>query len=101
MSLRALERVAALRLLVLLYHKGKMSIQQLRNELDASGLAIYNSIEALKKINLIYDEYEEHFPRRRLVSLTPLGRKIAEHLIEIEKLLTETGKGGEGGGGSR
>ena len=94
MSLRALERVAALRLLVLLYHKGKMSIQQLRNELDASGLAIYNSIEALKKINLIYDEYEEHFPRRRLVSLTPLGRKVAEKLAEIEAILA--GKGGEG-----
>ena len=98
MSLRALERVAALRLLVLLYRKGKMSIHQLRNELEASGLAIYNSIEALKKVDLVHDEYEEHFPRRRLISLTPLGQKVAEHLIEIEKLLAkaEAGRGGEG-----
>jgi len=97
MSIKALEQTAAIRLLILLAREGKMPILKIRYMLDASGSAIYNAIRKLSEAGLVHDEYEEHFPRRRLISLTPLGQRVAEHLIEIEKLLSEAGRGGEGG----
>ena len=72
-------------------------MSELKNNIDASNVAIYNATEILKKAGLVHDEYEEHFPRRRLVSLTPLGRKVAEKLAEIEAILAEKGGGGQDG----
>jgi len=87
MSLKVLEQIAAPRLLVLLAKRGKMSITELRSSLDASGMAIYNAIKKLSQAGLVNDEYEEHFPRRRLISLTEKGRRVAELLAQIEAVL--------------
>jgi len=41
----------------------------------------------LKNQGLIKDEQEGKFGGRRYIWLTETGKKIAEHLLEIEKLL--------------
>ncbi len=87
MSVRALEQTAAIRLLLLLAKHGKMSMLDIRYHLDASNTAIYNAIKKLSKAGLVNDEYEEHFPRRRLISLTEKGRRVAELLAQIEAVL--------------
>lgn len=38
-------------------------------------------------MGLIQEELEQEFPRRRLISLTEKGRKVAELLKEIEDQL--------------
>lgn len=94
MSVKVLEQTAAVRLLLLLARKGKMSMIEIRNSLEASNVAIYNAIKKLREAGLIDDKHEDRFPYRRLVELTPLGREVAELLARIEELLAE--KGGEG-----
>ncbi|MCS7373830.1 MAG: winged helix-turn-helix transcriptional regulator, partial [archaeon GB-1845-036] len=47
----------------------------------------YNALKILHDNGLIAEEREEDFPRRRLISLTEKGRKIAKLLVEIEKIL--------------
>jgi len=38
-------------------------------------------------MGLIQEEFEETFPRRRLISLTEKGKKVAEKLEEIENMI--------------
>ena len=89
MSIRALEQTAAIRMLLFLARQKKASIMELARNLDASNVAIYNAIKKLSEAGLVNDEYEDHFPRRRLISLTEKGRRVAELLAQIEAVLEE------------
>ena len=73
--------------MVYLLRKRKASRTDLKNDIDASQQAIYNSLPTLKKCGLINEISEEVFPRRKLITLTEKGVKVAEHLAEIEKIL--------------
>ena len=74
-----------------------MSITELRDNLEASGMAIYNAIKKLADAGLVAEERENHFPYRRWIVLTPLGQRVAEKLAEIETILAERGGGGQDG----
>jgi len=88
-GLDALEQTALPRILVYLLRKKKASRTDLKNDIDASQQAIYNSLPILKKCGLINEISEEVFPRRKLITLTEKGMRVAEHLAEIEKILME------------
>jgi len=87
MSLSKLEQTAALRILVLLKKREKASRTQLRQQIDASIDAIYNAIAKLKDLGLINESGREKFPFTVEVSLTEKGRKVAELVANLEKVL--------------
>jgi DNA-binding MarR family transcriptional regulator len=89
MSISDLEQTTALRILVYLLKRGAASRTDLRRDIDASVAAIYNALPKLRKLGLIKEEGKESFPFTIHVSLTEKGKKVAEHLEEIERILTE------------
>jgi len=87
-SLKVLEQTCAPRILVLLFRKKEpLTISALRRMINSSQDALYNALKLLYDNGLIAEEREEDFPRRRLISLTDRGRKVAELLVEIERIL--------------
>jgi len=65
----------------------KKHIYQLIDELNLSPGTVNKNVALLEEENLVATETEDKFPRRRYVSLTDKGRKIAEHLEEVRKIL--------------
>ncbi|MEM4213931.1 MAG: winged helix-turn-helix transcriptional regulator [Candidatus Methanomethylicaceae archaeon] len=74
-------------LLITLLKYGKLSLLELREKSDLSNQTVYNNARRLKELGLIQEELEKEFPRRRLISLTEKGRKVAEKLEEIEIII--------------
>jgi len=54
---------------------------------DLNRQTIFNNVRVLLKEGLVTEKKEEGFPPRRLISLTEKGRKVAEKLEEIERVL--------------
>jgi DNA-binding MarR family transcriptional regulator len=74
-------------LMITLLKYGRLSLLELREKSDLSNQTVYNNVKRLLEMGLIQEELEETFPRRRLISLTEKGRKVAEKLEEIEEEL--------------
>jgi len=87
MSLSKLEQTAALRILALLHKKERASRTDLRQQIQASIDAIYNAVPKLKDLGLINEESREKFPFTVEISLTQKGRRVAELVVDIEKML--------------
>ncbi|MCX8181648.1 MAG: helix-turn-helix transcriptional regulator [Candidatus Methanomethyliaceae archaeon] len=83
-SLELLEQTSACRVLVYLSRNNKSAVSDILNKGDFSQTSLYNALRKLKDAGLIQEELENEFPRRRLISLTEKGRKVAEKLEEIE-----------------
>lgn len=66
---------------------GQKHIEQLIDETGFGPSTIDRNVTVLEKAGLIKTEMEDKFPRRRFVSLTGKGRKVAEHLEEVRKIL--------------
>lgn len=84
-----LEQTGSIRIILFINKKGASTLTDIKNGVDCSISAIYNALRKLKDAGLIQEELEQEFPRRRLISLTEKGRKVAEKLEEIERLLGE------------
>jgi DNA-binding MarR family transcriptional regulator len=69
--------------------EGQKHIEQLIDETGFGPSTVDRNITVLEDAGLIKTETEDKFPRRRFVSLTDKGRKIAEHLNEVRKILEE------------
>ena len=50
-----------------------------------------NRFNELEKAGLIRIDYEQNFPFSEYVYLTEKGRKIAEYLLQIKKIMEENG----------
>jgi DNA-binding MarR family transcriptional regulator len=74
-------------LMITLLKYGRLSLLELREKSDLSNQTVYNNVKRLLEMGLIQEELEETFPRRRLISLTEKGKKVAEKLEEIEEEL--------------
>ena len=65
-----------------------MYLTKLHQDLGKGSMSTLNMrLLELKNQGLIKDEQESKFGGRRYIWLTETGKKIAEHLLEIEKLL--------------
>jgi len=78
-----------IRVLLVLAREDKIPVSIIVERAKSSPNAVYNALRKLIQSGLISEEREEDFPRRRLISLTDRGRKVAELLVEIEKVLIE------------
>lgn len=85
--LKALEQTSLPRILVYLLEKGRASRTDLKRDVEASQQAIYNALPLLLKNGLVEEIQSTSFPYKIEIELTEKGRKVAEHLIEIEKIL--------------
>lgn len=74
-------------LLITLLKHDRLSLNELREKSELSNQTVYNNAKRLVEMGLIQEELEKEFPRRRLISLTEKGRKVAEKLEEIERVL--------------
>ena len=87
MPLSDLEKAAALQILAYLNKKGEASRTDLRQNIDAAIKTIYSTLRVLMKLSLIEEISLERFPFTVKIRLTEKGQSIAEHLVEIEKIL--------------
>lgn len=75
-------------LISLLNNKGKMFVTELKKEIGKGSMSTLNTrLIELKNQDLIKDETEAKFGGRRYIWLTDKGKKVAKHLLEIEKTL--------------
>jgi len=82
------ELTAVIRLMIFLYrHPGSNTTKILKSS-TAGQKAFYSAKKYLEENNLLEVEIKKMLPSGPLYSLNEKGRKIAEHLTEIEKLLT-------------
>ena len=75
------------KLLIALLDGEKMYITELQQKARVSRSAVYTAIRKLMERNLIVVEEMDRFPFQRFIKLTDRGKRIAELLVEIEKLL--------------
>jgi len=67
--------------------EGEKHVERLIEETNLSSGTIDKSLRTLEEEGLIETKQEERFPRRRNISLTEKGAKIAHHLDEVRKIL--------------
>jgi len=86
--LKTLEQTSLPRILVYLLEKGRASRTELKRDITASQQAIYRAIPLLQRNGLIKEIQSDGFPYKIEIELTQKGRLVAEHLVEIERLLS-------------
>ena len=75
-------------LITLLRQNGKMYFTELKKEIGKGSMSTLNMrILELKNQGLIKDELESKFGGRKYIWLTDKGKKIANYLLEIERML--------------
>lgn len=87
MSLVDLEKVTALQILAYVSVKRAATRTDLRRNIKGVMETIYSSLKVLDELGLIEEKESASFPFPKEVYLTEKGRRIAEHLVEIEKIL--------------
>jgi len=85
--LEALENTYALRILSVLIKKGPMFRSILYTTISKSTGAPRNRVDELIELGILEEKVSEVAPYSKTVSLTPLGRRVAEKVAEIEEIL--------------
>ncbi|MHA1506711.1 MAG: hypothetical protein ACTSR0_05990 [Candidatus Asgardarchaeia archaeon] len=88
-SLKYLEQRGILRSLLIIAEKDRVKTTELLNELRKFGIgqdAMYSSIKNLEKLGLIRREVRD-YPMTRYIIITEKGKKVAEELKRLEKML--------------
>jgi len=89
--MRILEGQAGnLRFLIYLSNVDEANFQSIVEGLPLTGRSLYSFIDKLKELELIDIRTDRSsYPTRNMIPLTEKGRKVAECLKKIEKLLEE------------
>lgn len=66
---------------------GKLNISDLADYVKGSYTTIYKSVDNLKQLGLLEERKADRFPFTRIIELTEKGRKVAEYLEEIRKIV--------------
>ncbi|MBN1861913.1 MAG: winged helix-turn-helix transcriptional regulator, partial [Candidatus Thermoplasmatota archaeon] len=75
-------------LTILLKNNRQMYLTELKKKIGPGSMSTLNMrILELKNLGLLDDKLEEKFGGRRYIWLTEKGKKIAEYLLEIEKII--------------
>ncbi|MEM3390104.1 MAG: hypothetical protein QXI12_08920 [Candidatus Methanomethyliaceae archaeon] len=72
---------------IVLLRYGEMIMSDIIVIAHLSRQAAFNNVRDLLEVGLVAEKREEGFPPRCLISLIDKGRKVAEKLEEIEKIL--------------
>jgi len=86
--MRALEQEGAIEFLLYLHKKEKVKVSDALHDLEVGQSALYTALNKLMKAGLITETKSERFPFPRFFTLTDKGRRVAEHLVEISRILS-------------
>lgn len=84
-----LEDYHSMKVLLLLYEKGKSMRSIVYASIPSSSNTLKLRLDNLLQNGLIQEKEEQFPPKRKWVELTEKGKRVAEHLLEIEKVLTD------------
>ncbi|MEM2102349.1 MAG: winged helix-turn-helix transcriptional regulator [Candidatus Bathyarchaeia archaeon] len=82
------ESKAALRILLYLHKKGQTKLTTIIQDMPLGQKAVYTALNTLKQLTLLKEETAKEFPFTRKFRLTQKGEKIAEHIAQIENILS-------------
>lgn len=82
------EQATAIELLLLLSASYKLNLSEAVRKLGRPQATIYRAIEKLGELGLIDDETTD-YPKKRMLTLTEKGRRVAEKLACVESILQE------------
>ncbi len=89
-KLKHLEKpTGTLTILLCLYGEESLTLSELKAKGGLNLSVLYNSIAKLEEMEIVSEEKREKFPFIRRFRLTNKGRKVAKHLLEIEKILQD------------
>jgi DNA-binding HxlR family transcriptional regulator len=89
-KLEYLEERHALKLLACLYLNGRSQRSNLYNAISKTTTAPMKRVNELIALGLVKETTLEGAPFTKNVELTDLGKKIAKHVIDIQKLLVDS-----------
>jgi DNA-binding HxlR family transcriptional regulator len=89
-KLEYLEERHALKLLACLYQNGRSQRSILYGAISKTTTAPMKRVNELIALGLVKETTLSGAPFTKNVELTELGRRIAKHVIEIQKILVET-----------
>lgn len=98
MDIKILEKSGAIRFLaILLSHGGSMPLTELMYTTKINSQTFYARKNELKDIGLITQEgklveKDGRVVKMSIISLTPLGKKIAKKLLEIKEIMEKEDK---------
>jgi len=75
-----------IKILIYLFKKGASPIAHIVDENDMSFGTVYRSMNTLFSLKLIT---EERMGNKRLLNLSPLGKKVVEKLLEIDLMIKD------------
>ena len=87
--LASLEERHALRLLFTLYNNGRSHRSVLYSAISKTTTAPMKRVNELISIGLVRETIMESAPFAKNVELTENGKKIAKHIVDIERILSE------------
>ncbi len=95
-NVRIFGKKGTIKILSVLLEKGKLYQDELGNIVGMKGGQLVDRVKELREYGIIDWEIEDKFGGRKWIFLTPEGKEIAKHLIEIEKIMErlEKKKGG-------
>lgn len=82
------ESRGALRVLLMLHKEGSISRTKLIGNAAMGKQAVYTALRVLHQLGLVEEERRKGFPNVILTRLTEKGRKVANRVWEIERILT-------------
>lgn len=88
-DLSFLERAHATRLLRVCLREGPMPKSILYQIMQGTPNVMQARIRELVDAGMLSEVMEDHTPYRKIISLTPKGRRVAEKLAEIDNILAE------------
>ena len=95
MDIGVLEREKSLQILIDLYKlegssdREKRAKNKISNRVGGSPSTFIKRFRELENAGLIIIKQEKDFPFKEYIYLTGKGKKIAKHLVEIEKIMEE------------
>jgi DNA-binding HxlR family transcriptional regulator len=89
-KLASLEERHALRLLFHLYNNGRSQRSSLYNAISKTTTAPMKRVNELIELGLVKEIAMESAPFAKNVELTEKGRQVAKHIVEIDKIFSES-----------
>lgn len=86
-NLALLENVYSLRILAVLFNEGPMFRSILYNKVSKSTVAPKARVDELLEAGLLTEDVSQFPPLSKRIGLTEKGRKVAELVVEMEKVL--------------
>ncbi|NLI74184.1 MAG: MarR family transcriptional regulator [Euryarchaeota archaeon] len=83
------EDTQAIGIMLVILKEERIFITELSSKLAKGAGTTINRVRSLVAEDLIVEDREVKFPRRKYLELTPKGRAVAEHLAAIEGILKE------------